>query len=184
MKDEWIQWYDNIPSDILASGVGFDHAISKKETADFTTMVSGVMVLVDGVPKIYILPNPINERLSFHETIQQMQATFQAVRAYTTPLFFIEDVMYQRAAIEEAQRNGIPTRPMKAGQDKRARLRAAATFIQNGMVLFPRSGTEDLLSQLLGFGVEDHDDLADAFVYLILGLSSHGFGKPEVIGLL
>ena len=184
VKEEWIQFYDRMPPHVLSSAVGIDLAISKKETADFTAMVSGVSCLVDGVPKIYILPNPINERISFHETLQQMRATYAAMKMYSIPLFFIEDVAYQKAAIEEAQRNGIPTQAMKAGADKRARLRAAATFVQNGTVLFPRRGAEDLLTQLTGFGVEDHDDLADAFAYLILGITQQGMGKPEVIGLL
>jgi len=40
-------------------------------------------------------------------------------------------------------------------------------------VKFPEQGCEDLLMQLLGFGVESHDDLVDALVMLILGI----FGK-------
>ena len=191
VKPEWIQYYDDIPKDpegraiaVLSGGVGVDLAISKKETADFTAMVCGVNVLSSEMPKIYILPNPTNDRLSFHETILVMRNTYEAMRTFSLPLFFVEDVQYQKAAIEEAQRNGIPTKGMRAGQDKRARLRAAATFVQNGTVLFPRKGAEDLLGQLLGFGVEDHDDLVDAFVYLILGLTGQGLGKPEVIGIL
>jgi predicted phage terminase large subunit-like protein len=181
VKEEWIQYYDKIPSAIMASGVGVDLAISKKESADFTAMVSGKTAIENGIPKIYILPNPINARLTFHETIQQMKSLSQTMEF---PMFFIEDVAYQKAAIQEAQRQGLPTIAMKTGTDKRARLRAAATFIQNGTVLFPRKGCEDLLTQLLGFGVEDHDDLVDALVYLIFGLNQHGLGKPEVVGLL
>lgn len=185
IKDEWIQFYDEIPLPILQSGVGVDLAISKKETADFTTMVGGVTSITEGVPKLYILPNPINERFSFHETIEQMKSTSTAMASrYASPLFLIEDVAYQKAAIQEALRHGIPAEAMKVGTDKRARLRAAATFVQNGTVLFPRVGTEDLIAQLTGFGIEDHDDLADAFVYLVLGLRSEGMTKPEVIELI
>jgi predicted phage terminase large subunit-like protein len=78
----------------------------------------------------------------------------------------------------------LPVVPVKVGQDKRARLRAVATFIQNGTVLFPEKGCEDLLAQLLGFGVEDHDDLVDAFVLMVLGLSKQGFGSQEAIALV
>lgn len=196
VKDEWIQYYGKLPTTkdektgeerpvpISASGVGVDLAISKKETADFTAMVGGLSITQTGMPKIYILPNPTNERFSFHETLLAMKNTYNAMKQWAFPRFFIEDVAYQKAAIEEALRNGIPALAMKAGTDKRARLRAAATFIQNGTVLFPRKGCEDLLAQLTGFGVEDHDDLADAFVYLILGLTQQGLEMPEVIGLL
>lgn len=185
IKDEWISYYDDLPPTINAAGAGIDLAISKKDTADFTAMVSGVVSNIEGIPKIFILPQPINARLSFHETIQQMKSLSLALQTrLATPLFFVEDVAYQKAAIEEAQRHGLPVQPMKAGADKQARLRAAATFIQNGMVLFPRQGCEDLISQLLAFGVEEHDDLVDALVYLILGLRSKGLEMPEVVGLL
>lgn len=185
IKDEWIQFYDKIPLPVLQSGVGVDLAISKKETADFTSMVGGVTSITEGVPKLYILPNPVNERLSFHETIEQMKSVSLAMRGhYASPLFIIEDVAYQKAAIQEALRHGIPAEAIKVGTDKRARLRAAATFVQNGTVLFPRKGAEDLIAQLTGFGIEDHDDLADAFVHLVLGLRSEGMTKPEVIELI
>lgn len=185
IKDEWIQFYDEIPLPVLQSGVGVDLAISKKETADFTSMVGGVTSITEGVPKLYILPNPVNERFSFHETIEQMKSTSRVMQSrYAAPLFIIEDVAYQKAAIQEALRHGIPAEAIKVGTDKRARLRAAATFVQNGTVLFPRKGAEDLIAQLTGFGIEDHDDLADAFVHLVLGLRSEGMTKPEVIELL
>src|ERR1019366_10131501 len=49
--------------------------------------------------------------------------------------------------------------PMK---DKRARLRVAARYIKTGVVKFPRKGAEQLITQLLGFGSEKHDDAVDA----------------------
>ncbi|MEW6610681.1 MAG: hypothetical protein AB1352_03610 [Patescibacteria group bacterium] len=208
VKEEWIQYYDVIPqrtldpktkkevNPIIKSGVGEDLAISKQQTADFTTMVGGVLarliitegddVRLEGTPKLYILPNPINERLSFHETQSKMKQQNAAIQQlYCTPIFYVEDVGYQRAAIEMAQTLGLVVIPRKVGTDKRARLRAAATFIQNGTILFPRKGCEDLLTQLLGFGIEDHDDLADGFVHLVLGLlGGETEILPEVIGLL
>ncbi len=196
VKDEWIQYYDAIPqpykdektrieiNPIMQSGVAVDLAISKNQGADSTAMVGGVTSQVEGMTKLFILPNPVNAQLSFFETIQQMRSTYAAMKRLAIPMFYVEDVAYQRAAIEEAMRHGIPTTPIKVGTDKRARLRAAATFIQNGMVLFPRKGAEDLIAQLTGFGIEDHDDLMDACVHLILGMRSEGMEKPEVIELI
>ncbi len=181
VKEEWIQYYDKLPKDSAGKGgVGIDLAISKKETADFTSMVSGILSLDNGLPKIYVIPNPVNERLSFHETIEQMKSIHIAMRLYAHPTFYIEDIAYQKAAVQEAQRHMLAVQPMKAGNDKRSRLRTAATYIQNGAVLFPRKGCEDLIAQLLGFGVEDHDDMVDALVYLILGLCNDGLEMPEV----
>ncbi len=183
VHEDWIKYYDKVPPEMEngLSGTGIDLAISKKETADYTSMVSGVSFVRDGMPKIYIKPNPINARLSFHETIETTKAM-----SVTNPfgIFFVEDVQYQRAAIEEMERALLPVVAMRAGSDKRARLRAIAIYIQNGTIVFPRKGCEDLIIQLLGFGVEEHDDLVDAFVYLVLGLVQQGMQNPEVIGLI
>ena len=183
IRDEWIRYYDETPPEMQTglSGTGVDLAISKKETADYTAMVSGVSFIKEGIPKIHIKPNPLNARLSFHETMETAKA--MAV-ANPFSMFFVESVAYQKAAIEEMERALLPVIAMSAGADKRARLRAVAVYIQNGTVVFPRTGCEDLIIQLLGFGVEEHDDLVDALVYLILGLVQQGMQNPEVIGLI
>jgi hypothetical protein len=48
------------------------------------------------------------------------------------------------------------------------------------VVKFPRHGCEQLITQLLGFGVEKHDDAVDALVYLILGLVGDGIEEQRV----
>lgn len=63
---------------------------------------------------------------------------------------------------------------------KRARLRVAARYIKTGVVNFPRTGCEQLLAQLPGFGAEKHDDAVDALVYLILGLVGDGIGEQKL----
>lgn len=183
VKEEWIQYYDELPSYITKSGVGVDLAISKAQTADYTAMVSAVATIDQGRPKIYILPNPIKRKLSFYETIQQMQSLSMTMQLYCSPTFYVENVAYQKAAIEEAKRQMLMVKEVRPGADKRARLRAAATFIQNATVVFPRKGCEDLLDQLIYFGVQEHEDLVDAWVYLILGLSSDGLQEFKVISL-
>ena len=175
--EEWLRYYDDLPAgDALAHGAGVDLAISKSQTADYTAMVSGSVIEIDGVPKIYIDPNPIHAKLSFHETMETAKAL---IAANPYKVLYVEEVNYQKAAVQEAERALLPVMPMKAGVDKRSRLKVAATYIQNGTVIFPRTGCEDLLIELLGFGVEAHDDLVDAVVYLILGLVQNNFRKFE-----
>jgi phage terminase large subunit-like protein len=43
-------------------------------------------------------------------------------------------------------------------------------------VLFPREGAENVITNLIGFGIEEHDDLADAFAYLVLGMVKRSTG--------
>lgn len=87
---------------------------------------------------------------------------------------------YQKAAIQELERALLAVIAMKPQGDKRARLQVIAPYIKNDVVLFPRAGCEQLLAQLFGFGVEAHDDLVDALVYLILGLVQQGLELPKL----
>jgi predicted phage terminase large subunit-like protein len=183
VTEDMIHYYDQPPTaEPSASGTGVDLASSQKQTADYTAMVTGNLIFVGDQPRIFIEPHPINDRLLFHEFLEQARAIAQTKGGIHQ--FFVEDVAYQKVAIQEMQRHLLAAVPMKAGTDKRSRLRAIVPYIQNGTILFPRRGCEDLIIQLLGFGIEEHDDLVDAFVYLILGLLRFGFEKPEVIGLI
>lgn len=52
-----------------------------------------------------------------------------------------------------------------------------------GRLVMPTGSTtanQILITQLLGFGVEKHDDGVDALVYLILGLVGEGIAPQEV----
>ena len=175
-----IQYYtkDWLQKKIQRSGVGVDLAISKKETADYTAMVPALLVLNDyGEQRVLILPRVINERLNFQETVQKARTLY--LNMVKPCKFRVEAVSYQQSAIEMLQKNGIDTVGVKPTGDKRARLMAISSYIKTGMVLFPEKGCEELITQLLGFGIEAHDDMVDALVYVIDGLlneKQHVFG--------
>lgn len=192
IKPEWIKYYDELPSKLIKdkkvytinrTGAGVDLAISQKASADLTAMVPGASAKIEEEPKIFILPNIVNELLTFNETQNKFKELIRILKELSYPTFFVEDVGYQKAAIQEAERAMIPVRAMRAGSDKRARLMTVSGYVQNGTVIFPRKGAEDLIIQLTGFGVEDHDDLVDAFVYLVLGLVEGGLEMPQVVRL-
>jgi predicted phage terminase large subunit-like protein len=94
--------------------------------------------------------------------------------------FYVEAVAYQQAAIEEMERRAFSVQAMHPIKDKRARLRVAARYIKLGVVKFPRAGCKQLLTQLLGFGAEKHDDAVDALVYLMLGVIGDGIEEQKV----
>lgn len=177
-----ITYYDSEPveTELGISGTALDLAISSKQTADKTAGVSGKTAEIDGHLRIYIQPHPIHGRFD----LNTLKALVQA-RAAASPLemFWIEDVAYQKAAILELQRVGLPVEGVPAIGDKRARLKIAATHIKNGTVLFPRHGAEELIQQLLNFGSDEHDDLVDALVYLILELVKAGARSFQAIGV-
>jgi predicted phage terminase large subunit-like protein len=184
IRREWIQYYDFIPpEEILSCGypqhteirIGVDPAISKNDAADYTAMVPGLLrEQREGGYLIYILPKIINKRMSFPETVDTCKTLYKSYREdEMRTTFVIEDVAYQKALPEqlksEGMRNIMTTRP--GVQDKRSRLVLTANMIKTGRVLFPKEGAEQLIQQIVHFGVEKHDDLADAFANLVHSVS-------------
>ena len=160
------EWLQRKPD---AAGVGVDFAISKKQTADYTAMVKGMDVRNDeGERRLCIMPGVIEKRMSFEETITEA-VELNAVMPHGTK-WYPEKVAYQEAAIEIMEKNGLVCVRMPAVADKRSRAIAACYFVKTGRVLFPAEGAEKLIDNILGFGIEDHDDLTDAFSNLVLGM--------------
>lgn len=176
---EDITYYDEPPFDDgnhLAHGV--DLAISTKESADYTAIVSGEVTWPDGKTELYIQPHPIIRHMTFTQTMEALDNVRRSTNMSSE--FFVEAVAFQQVAIEEMERRAFSVQAMHPIKDKRARLRVAARYIKMGVVKFPRTGCEQLLTQLLGFGAEKHDDAVDALVYLILGVIGDGVEEQKV----
>jgi len=170
---EWIHSYEQLPSEVMTGfryiATGVDLAISLKDSADCTAMVSAKVFGQKSELKVYILPFPINSRLDFPQTFEQAKNLSQSLGNGKFTMLYIEEVGYQSSFIQHLQANLIPAEGVKvSGQDKRARLALITHLIKQGNVLFPKKGAEELIQQLTGFGIEKHDDLADAFSLLIL----------------
>jgi len=183
IQRDWIHYYDTLPdgsekdedgySQYMAVHIGIDLAISKEDSADYTAMVPAMLYGEGQDVKIYILPKIINRRLTFPETVELCKVLYKThKRDGMYPTLIIEDVAYQRSLPQQLKNEGIhnvkTTRP--GNQDKRTRLVLTARMIQNGRVLFPHQGCEELINQIVHFGVEKHDDLADAFSTLVLSV--------------
>jgi phage terminase large subunit-like protein len=171
---DWIHYYNELPeisyldNDYRFSAIGVDLAISEKSTADYTAII-GARVFGSGDSlKIYIYFHIINKRLDFSQTLANIEALAAALSGNQTKII-IEDVAYQRVAVEQLKSAGfinaeaVPV----GGQDKRARLTFTTDFIRTGKILFPKNGAGQLIQQLVNFGIERYDDLADAFSILI-----------------
>jgi predicted phage terminase large subunit-like protein len=167
--DEWLQ------RKAQRAGVGVDLAISKKQTADFTSMVKGIDVNNDEAQRrLLILPGCVEARLGFAETITKAVEINEEMPQGTK--WYVENVMYQQSAVEIMEKNGLSVVPMKSTADKRSRVVSACFYVKNGRVLFPRTGAEKVISNLTGFGIDEHDDTADAFADLVLGMVKNGGG--------
>jgi predicted phage terminase large subunit-like protein len=176
IHEDSIAYYDKLPelewyNDYRFSVMGVDLAIGELESNDYTAVVSAHVFGSGKDRKIYILPNPVNERLNAPSAVERVNSMSRALGKGIPTKVFVEDVGYQRSFIQYLKEKDIPVEGfMVSGHDKRSRLQTAAPLIQSGAVLFPRHGCEGLLTQVIGFGVERHDDLVDALTIIVLKL--------------
>ncbi|MDP1624873.1 MAG: hypothetical protein Q8L64_03805 [bacterium] len=178
IRPEWIRYYDSLPSDACRfTATGIDPAISEKDNADYTAMVSGKIYGRKKALKIYILPNLVNERMDFPKTIEKIKSLSKTLgNAHV----WIENVGYQKSIIDHLKSENFPAKEYRTqGSDKRARLSLVSHHIQSGTVLFPRYGAEKLIEQLVGFGTEKHDDLSDAFCILVSSVVDQESNIPK-----
>ncbi len=168
---EWIQYYDELPGTrhmgYRGTYAGVDLAISAKDSADFTTIVSAHVYSRREKMRIYVLPNPIQQKLNFPAQVDLMKNFKSTNMPRSSDTLFVESVAYQEALPQMLELHGITAEAIKPKGDKRTRLSLTSTAIKSGIIKFPKQGCEDLIEQLVGFGVEKHDDLADAFSLLI-----------------
>lgn len=168
---EWFQYYDDLPGAehkaYRGTYAGVDLAISSKDSADFTTIVSAHVYGRKEKMRIYILPNPIVKKINFPAQVELMKNFKNTQMPRSQDILFVESVAYQEALPQMLELHGIKAEAVKPKGDKRTRLALTSTSIKSGIIKFPRKGCEELMEQLVGFGVEKHDDLADAFSLLI-----------------
>lgn len=173
-----ILFYDSVPADPLGhayAAIGVDLACSTAPNADMTAMVTANVVGTGEDMTIYILPTLVNERMDINASLARCLTVMgmidlgggngrSRVRAY------VESVGFQKTFVQQLASSGVRhAEEFFPGQigDKRERLFVAAGLVKAGKVLFPKAGAEALIRQVLGFGIERHDDVVDAFTTLV-----------------
>jgi len=191
VKPDWIQFYKELPDfGLRCIVVGADLAISEKETADYTAMVSAYIYGYGNNMRIYIQPNPINEKIPFPIQVEKIKSlvSVHSQKIHRVKLY-IENVRYQQALVQMFDIKKYDIEGVSFGKtDKRSRLQLTTSFLKEGKILFPEKGCEELIEQLTGFGKEKHDDLVDAFTMLVLKAIENnpnrvmsGTGRPDAI---
>lgn len=162
---DWIHYYGDVPSinspRFWFGVVGVDLAISQSSRADKTAMVTILVFGNSNDWNAYVIPNPINARLTFPQTIDTV-CSINSLYNFCVTLC-IEKVAYQDALVQQLHSKGISSVGVTVESDKRSRLAITSASISSGHILFPQNGAADLINQITGFGVERYDDLVDAF---------------------
>ncbi len=165
---EWIHYYD-YDKDLLENKhfvqtyIGVDLAISEKDNAHRTAMVAMKIYRKDDKCLAYVMPFSFNDTVGFPEQVKQIKSFVTNPEIYGHPKIFVEKVSYQEAIIQQCQSLGIGVEGIPPRGEKRERLALTTAAIKEGLILFPKKGSEELILQLIGFGVEKYNDLADAF---------------------
>lgn len=159
--------------------ISIDLAISTKSTADKTAVVAAYISGSHRELKAYLAEKVINKKMDFNQTIKEIK-NYQSSLLPGIPVYLlVENVSYQQAAIEQLRIEGFTVYPVNPqGEDKRARLTTVSPLVKNGTILFPVLGTKELEQQLISFGIERYDDLADTFAYLAKRVQEE-IVKPE-----
>lgn len=173
---EWINYYNSLPNEQnFKAYITVDLAIKKNNQADYTAIVTMVVYRIENAYVGYILPNPINQKMGFPKTVEMIKKQYDAIKAnFCRTEIIVEEVGYQSAVTQQLENDRYPAEGFNPGGDKRSRLAMVSSLIQTKRILFPRLGAEDLINQMVNFGVERHDDLADAFSMAGLKLIAEG----------
>ena len=148
-----------------------DLAISEKQTADYTAIVTIGRHRNTG--KLYVI-EPVRIR---GDISKQLELVFQFHKKYNYQLFGVESVAYQKAfaqilKLESQKRNiYVPTKEIEVDKDKVRRAIEITPHIDNGTILF-NNNYQDFMAEIQQFPKSAHDDFVDAFcgaVKLALG---------------
>lgn len=167
---EWISRYDTLPDKSCYRGIyiGVDLAISTKSNADYNAFVTGLLCKIEDEYYVYVLPNPINKRMTFQEILDSIKSLHDSMETlYDYVTVIVENNGFQDAVPQSLEAMGIEAKGVRSNTDKRCRLMTVSNLVQAKKAVFPNQGAEQLINQLVNFGVEKNDDLADAFTIML-----------------
>ena len=138
-----------------------DLATSMSEKSDFTV----ILVFALSKNNEILVLDIIRERFSGSEHLQLIRKVHER---WNPVLIGIESVQYQISLVQNAMKEGLPVRELKADRDKLSRALPMAAKVESGMVYF-RSNSgwlPEFEKELSEFPSGMHDDQADAFAYI------------------
>ncbi|MEK7554436.1 MAG: hypothetical protein AAB518_00405 [Patescibacteria group bacterium] len=181
----WIERYTCFPhpDNYLLTIISIDPAFRETERSDYSAVIAAKVYVINDKPYVYILPEVINERLKTPDLIDRIKLLIKSILAQGAhgAYLVIEAVGGQIGIGQQFERLGMNVREFNPGRmDKRTRLSIVSPMVRDGQVFFPEKGTEELENQIINFGVEAHDDMADAFSMLLIEILERYSSFPRV----
>jgi len=179
----WIKYYDHLPltnNQYLFTITAVDLAISESERADYTAMITARVYYIKDEAYIFILPNPVNEKMAYPDIIERIKTIINMIHKSGGGYVVAEDVGFQKAFIHDVESFGANVIAFRPGaMDKRTRLSLTSGKVKTAHVLFPKKGAELIIDQIVHFG-RGHDDLADAFSMLVIKTMEQTSRMPSI----
>jgi len=175
-----IQWYDELPKGKpVCICIGVDLAISQKASADFPAIVTKYVYNSGDDLRVFIRPHPFHSKVGIKELLEHLKNIVSAEQMNKVPVkVFMENNGMQDAIVELAKEDNYGITGVPSITDKASRLRIAAVPMKKKQVFFPRTGCDEIIDELVGFGKENHDDLADAFSISMIKIIEK-YGKKQ-----
>lgn len=163
------------PPEGMTLYMGVDLALSMKENADYTAIVT---VGVDkNTGKVWIV-DAERKRVGFRDALEFIKAKAARLRPVD---ILIEAVQFQAVVVDELLRStDLPVRKVHPDKDKLTRAQGLITRYENHLVWHSDQIGPDYTEEILSFGPDcEHDDLVDAAVYAYM--ASGDFGRTTFI---
>lgn len=184
IKLAWIRHIDNVKlynEDGTLNGKIYsclDPNIKETETADDAAIVTVFKTTIDSAVK-YVVLRVEHGKWGEGRSIEECLKVWEA---YRHEKFGVEVVAFSELYKDRLNRSGMHVVGVSPkSKDKRTRLLRHSGLIEVGDVLF-MPGTEDLIDQLIQFGMIDDDDMVDAFSYAME--LARGSGSNATVAIL
>lgn len=155
-----------VPASDCRRFITCDLAVSERKSADFT--VAGVFAVTRS--RELLLLDLFRKRIPGPEQVPMLKR----LNSKWEPAFIgIEAVAFQLAIVQQARREGLPVRELKADKDKVSRALVAAARMEGGDIYLPHKARwlHDLQTELLLFPNARHDDQTDVLAYAARSLT-------------
>ncbi len=162
IRREWIRVAAPPPPEALRITQGVDLAISTRDDADYTAIVTAGR---DSEGRIWVL-DAVRARATFHQVLQLVQS--QASR-WSPVSIAIEAVQYQAAVVQELLRTtSLPVMAVRPDRDKLTRALPLIARYEQGLVWHAPNLPREFEEELLSFPQGEYDDQVDALVYAFI----------------
>jgi predicted phage terminase large subunit-like protein len=141
--------------------VTVDLAASTKQTADYT-----VMAACQAVQGVLVVIEVIRRRLEGPDILPELR---RLMSRHNIGIAHMESAGFQLSLVQQARREGLAVRELRADRDKIARALPLQARMEAGDVWFAEGPwLRELELELFGFPASEHDDQVDALAYAAL----------------